>query len=100
MAFLTCRVCGWTGNRGTSCPDAESCGWNTLVTDEVDPIEVDATEAAQASVYESAKALIDAALPPVHPTWMLVPKGAMDALRAALVEATVELSEKGGQDDG
>ena len=43
MAFLHCRVCGWAGNRGTHCPDAEECGWNTLVTDEVEdmvPIEV------------------------------------------------------------
>ena len=43
MAYLHCRVCGWAGNRGSHCPDAESCGRNTLITDEVEdtvPIEI------------------------------------------------------------
>ena len=38
MGFLHCRVCGWTGNRGTHCPDADECGLNTLVTDEVEDV--------------------------------------------------------------
>jgi len=110
MAFLTCRVCGWTGNRGTSCPDAESCGWSTLVTDEVAdvPIDVSVSDtmaeyqdthagAALVSVYTLAKAACDSTLPPVHEGYLLVDRASMEALRAGVVEVTVELSKEGGK---
>ena len=52
MAFLHCRVCGWAGNRGTRCPNAEECGWDTLVTDEVTPIEIVAVDTEEEASNE------------------------------------------------
>ena len=132
MAILTCRVCGWTGNSGFRCPD--ECGWNTLVSDETGPLELEKmrverdaafkelarvgsdwqraqkclevnvsdplakaqetrTGAALGSVYSAAVTVCDSMLEPIAPIrHVLVGREALEELKKALAEATVELS--------
>tara|TARA_R100000781_G_scaffold31720_3_gene23165 strand:+ start:1377 stop:1709 length:333 start_codon:yes stop_codon:yes gene_type:complete len=104
MAILTCKVCGWTGNSGTRCPD--ECGWNTLISDETGPLKLEVevsdplakaqetrTGAALVSVYSAAVTVCDSMLEPIAPIrHVLVDREALEELKKALAEATVELS--------